>query len=313
MMSDFGGRSVVQRQLFDANQLHKLGVTLGRPIDPFGTTSAGIPDQPPIQGTPVPAGWHLVYFTPDGLETELGRDGTDTSWNAPGPFTRRMWAGGTMTWSKSGTLRVGQEIEERTKLLSATPKKSRSAGEMVLVDVEKEFWSPEGLALTDRRSWVFRPELDPSAALATTPVAEEALKGVDMHARSRWEDVQVPSGDTLSRELRWSATSLFRFSALTFNGHKIHLDENWARQVEGHPGLVVHGPLTLIGMLDFWRATISGGKTPGKCTYRAMSPIYAGETHKIRQIGSRAEGSHTITDLEVDKNGVVCTKATIED
>lgn len=89
-----------------------------------------------------------------------------------------------MTWpttseggGKAPLMRVGDEIEERTKLLNATPKKSRSAGEMVLVEVEKEFWGPQGLALVDNRSWIFRPEVDPTAKAADPPAASRTIKG----------------------------------------------------------------------------------------------------------------------------------------
>lgn len=82
-----------------------------------------------------------------------------------------------MTWASDVSLRVGDQVEERTRLLSATPKRSRSAGEMVLVEVEKEFWGSKGLALTDRRSWVFRPEIDPSAVREEPRVLEDSVRG----------------------------------------------------------------------------------------------------------------------------------------
>lgn len=74
-----------------------------------------------------------------------------------------------MSWPKGHGLRVGDEVEEHTKLLSATAKKSKSAGEMVLVEVEKEFRGPRGVGVVDRRSWIFRPEIDPTATTAYTP------------------------------------------------------------------------------------------------------------------------------------------------
>jgi hydroxyacyl-ACP dehydratase HTD2-like protein with hotdog domain len=164
LLETFSGRSIIRRQLIDANQLEKLVFTLNRP-------SLNV-----VQGTPVPPGYHLAYFTPNGTEAELGADGSDTTFNASAPFTRRMWAGGKMTWASDVSLRVGDEVEETTELLSATPKKSRSAGEMVLVEVEKKFWGPKGLALTDRRSWVFRPEIDPDVKEAPKSL-EDVVRG----------------------------------------------------------------------------------------------------------------------------------------
>lgn len=150
LMQTFSNRTITQRQLLDGNQLQKLSLTLGRrELYP----GLDISREPPPVGTPLPPGYHLVYFTPGGVETELGPDGTDRTFNSPAPYTRRMWAGGKMRWEggRKSQLRVGEVAEERTKLLSATPKRSRDGGEMVLVEVEKEFWGPDGLALVDQR------------------------------------------------------------------------------------------------------------------------------------------------------------------
>lgn len=172
LLETFAEKSVVRRQFIDGNQLQKLLLTLGQ----TSIQGADVSEVPPVAGTPVPQGYHLAYFTPNGTEKELGADGTDRTFNASPPFTRRMWAGGKMKWpaaSSGALLRVGDEVEERTRLVSATAKKSRSAGEMVLVEVEKEFWGPNGLALVDQRSWVFRPEIDPETAPpAPKPLAD---------------------------------------------------------------------------------------------------------------------------------------------
>ena len=190
MLDRFGDSVFTRKQLIDANQLQKLSLTLGRPTVPSASGSVDITDEAPPDGTPVPPGHHLVYFTPNGLEKELGADGTDRTFNAPSPFTRRMWAGGRMTWPKERELRVGDVAEERTKLLSATAKKSRSAGEMVLVEVEKEIHTSRGLALVDTRSWVFRPEIHQNEVSAT-PKAIEA----DVRAPSTMKDVKVSDGE----------------------------------------------------------------------------------------------------------------------
>lgn len=172
LLENFTEKSVVRRQFIDGNQLQKLLLTLGQ----TSIEGADVSEAAPVAGTPVPQGYHLAYFTPNGTEKELGADGTDRTFNASAPFTRRMWAGGKMKWpapSSGALLRVGDEVEERTRLVSAIAKKSRSAGEMVLVEVEKEFLGPNGLALVDRRSWVFRPEIDPETAPpAPKPLAD---------------------------------------------------------------------------------------------------------------------------------------------
>ncbi|XEV06965.1 hypothetical protein FSHL1_012252 [Fusarium sambucinum] len=284
LLETFSNKSITRRQLIDANQLQKLALTLNR----SSLNGQDVSEQPPIEGTPVPPGYHLVYFTPNGTEAELGNDGSDTTFNASAPFTRRMWAGGKMTWATDVSLRVGDQVEERTKLLSATPKKSRSVGEMVLVEVEKEFWGPKGLGLTDRRSWVFRPQIDLDAMQEAPKPLENIVRGP-----STIRDIDARSGGHPIRELRWSPVGLFRFSALTFNGHMIHYNQDWTRNVEGHPGEVVHGPLNLINLLDYWRDIHGNGEGPRGISYRALSPLYAGQTYNIR--------TETIQDTEDGK------------
>lgn len=111
--------------------------------------------RPPPNGTPLPPGYHLVYFTPGDVEADMGADGTDATFNAPAPFTRRMWAGGRMRWINAGgtggELRVGHEVLQKTWLVNAVPKRSRDGSEMVLVEVAKEIWAPGGLAIVDER------------------------------------------------------------------------------------------------------------------------------------------------------------------
>jgi hypothetical protein len=146
-------------QTLDANQLQLLTLTLNRPsLFPGSPSLSNAPNAPPPD-TPVPPGYHLVYFTPDFLEGELGADGTDASYNPESPFTRRMWAGGEVLWprgadGKPNSLRVGQEVRETTRVLSAEPKVVKKTGEdMIVVGVEKEFSNEHGVAIIDRR-WI---------------------------------------------------------------------------------------------------------------------------------------------------------------
>lgn len=112
--------------------------------------------------------------------------------------------------------------------------------------------------------------------------------------------------------MQWSPVGLFRFSALTFNGHKIHYNEDWTRDVEGHPGQVVHGPINLVSILDYWRDIHGSGSIPKEISYRALSPIYVGETYDIRtdQVQGLSDGKSY--DIVADKSGVLCMKASIK-
>ena len=148
LLASTEGHIATRRQLLDGNQLQKLSLTVGRPALHRGLD---VTENAPPGGTPLPPGYHLVYFTPDGVEDQLGRDGTDTVYNVQAPFTRRMWAGGRMRWVKGRDLRVGEVVEERTRIACAEPKVSRDGSEMVIVSVEKEFWGEDGLALVDQR------------------------------------------------------------------------------------------------------------------------------------------------------------------
>ncbi|KAL2813530.1 hypothetical protein BJX63DRAFT_393998 [Aspergillus granulosus] len=293
----------IRTQTLDPNQLRLLSLTLNRP--------SLFPSSPPLSstttdaratnateteipaGTPLPPGYHLAYFTPAFLETELGADGTDASYNPSHPFTRRMWAGGEVSWPRDASgglvnpLRVGQKVTETTRVLSAEPKIVRKTGEeMIVVGVEKEFANEAGVAVVDRRNWVFRKALPPPTPSTTATSTLPPPSPPTPHPASC---TTTSSGNTHTRTLTQTAVTLFRFSALTFNPHKIHYSLPWARDVEGHRDIVVHGPLNLISILDLWRdlrgangsdASLDG-LYPERISYRATSPLYAEDKYRI--------------------------------
>ncbi|KAL2848128.1 hypothetical protein BJY01DRAFT_160483 [Aspergillus pseudoustus] len=295
----------IRTQTLDPNQLSLLSLTLNRPSLfpsslPLSSTTTDAPatnvtDTEIAAGTPLPPGYHLVYFTPAFLETELGADGTDTSYNPSHPFTRRMWAGGEVSWPRDASggavnpLRVGQKVTETTRVLSAEPKIAKKTGEeMVVVGVEKEFANEGGVAVVDRRNWVFRKAL-PSPTSSTTASLSSTLPPPSPPTPLPASCTTTSSGNTHTRTLTQTPVTLFRFSALTFNPHKIHYSLPWARDVEGHRDVVVHGPLNLISILDLWRdlrrADGSDGSLdalyPERISYRATSPLYAGDEYRI--------------------------------
>ncbi|KAH7033590.1 uncharacterized protein B0I36DRAFT_383420 [Microdochium trichocladiopsis] len=362
LLAELGGKTITRKQYLDGNQVQRLSLTLGRRTlwpehhdeNPYPDDMTDL-DATPGPGIAIPQGYHLAYFTPDGLEDELGPDGTDRTFNAPAPFTRRMWAGGKMTWHDENgivsypgpmMLRVGEVAEERTRLVDAVAKKSRDGSEMVLVDVEKEFWGKKGLVLVDRRSWIFRPELEAASSTQETVTETHVVRGP-----STTRDVDVDGEDLPRRYHRWSPTALFRFSALTFNGHKIHYDQSWSKAIENHaPGVVVHGPLNLICMLnyfqdiiashskgvqDFSPSTFSGSRygyeratRVREIEYRALSPLYAGQEYSIRaakrEVKEEEEeakeecdpddedfGPGQVWDVFIEREGTLCMRGTI--
>jgi hydroxyacyl-ACP dehydratase HTD2-like protein with hotdog domain len=113
------------------------------------------------------------------------------------------------------------------------------------------------------RNWIFRPEITSPQTPASKPA-----------------EVSLPEGKH-TRDFTQTPVTLFRFSALTFNGHKIHYNREWCREIEGHRDLVVHGPLNLINMVNLWRDVQVRDVVPKKITYRATSPLYAGEKYRV--------------------------------
>ncbi|CAG8923568.1 unnamed protein product [Penicillium salamii] len=281
----------VRTQTIDANQLQLLTLTLDRPKLFPDTPSLSNGASTPQPATPVPPGYHLAYFTPAFLENELGADGTDASYNPETPFTRRMWAGGEVLWprgadGKPNLLRVGQQVQETTRVLSAEPKVVKKTGEdMIVVGVEKEFANEHGVSIVDRRNWVFRKALPIPSTSTPSPVLPPSTSHLATPNPTS-ADIST-EGNTHTRTLVQTPVTLFRFSALTFNPHKIHYSLPWARDVEGHRDVVVHGPLNLISILDLWRDTKGRNATdhsvvvPERISYRATSPLYAGDEYRI--------------------------------
>lgn len=316
------GQQFVRQQLLDANQLRLFSLTLDRPhLWPSSALlSKDLEEVEPRPGTPIPPAYHLIYFTPAQLPGILGLDGTDASFNPDAPFTRRMWAGGSCHWpgadpkmTSQALLRVGDVVTEVTRVLSCEPKVIKKTGEsMLVVGVEKEFRnSKDELCVLDRRNWVFRPALDPSKSAPLVPKPRS------------WSNAELEEAarGRIVREYTRSEATLFRFSALTFNAHRIHYDKPWATEVEGHRNAVVHGPMNLIAMLDLWRDEsvnqgVGTGRNdlvfPQKIEYRATSPVYAGEPYRVLMNDDAVDKKDA--DVQVVSNdGTVCMKGTVTD
>ena len=180
---------------------------------------------------------------------------------------------------------------------------------MLVVGVEKEFRDgKDNLCVLDRRNWVFREALDPSKLVP--PPVKPAL-------RSDSELAEMSKGK-ITHQYNRDVVQLFRFSALTFNGHRIHYDKPWATQVEGHRNVVVHGPMNLVSMLDIWRdeaAKRGAGSQPElivypkQIEYRATSPVYAGEGYRIQM--EYVEKGVSALDV-ISDDGTKCMRGTIE-
>src|SRR6185437_4594407 len=172
---------------------------------------------------------HWLFFLPAYRQSDAGPDGhaLKGGFLPPIELPRRMWAGSRLEFARP--LRVGSEVT-RTSTISDVAVKEGRSGRLVFVTVRHEVSDAGGLVLSDEHDIVYRGE----AALAAAPVA-------------------APAGEAWRREIRPDPVLLFRYSAVTFNSHRIHYDHPYATRVEGYPGLVVHGPLIATLLVDLFR------------------------------------------------------------
>jgi 3-methylfumaryl-CoA hydratase len=219
-------------------------------------------------GSLLPPAWHWLYFLPTALQSTLGADGHPIRGGFLPPVTlpRRMWAGSRLTFPAT----IGFDAPlERTSTIAAVDHKSGRSGELVLVTVRHEIRVHGVLAVTDEHDIVYRQAAQPGAPPA--PSAEpDAARAVDFR-----------------RTVTPDAVLLFRYSALTFNGHRIHYDRSYVTGVEGYPGLVVHGPLQATLLLDLLDRHLPDARV-ASFTFRARAPVF--DTAPFDVCGAR-EGS----------------------
>ena len=212
----------------------------------------------------VPQGLHWCLCVPDAATAQLGPDGhplrneSPDSFLPPVPLPRRMWASSRVEFF--APLHVGEAVTRTSRVLSVT-EKSGGSGELVFVDVAHETAGDAGLAVREVQSIVYR-----GPAASDTPLSPPEVTGEHFDA----------SGWNSHRLLVPSAPLLFRYSALTFNSHRIHYDLPYARNEERYRGLVVHGPLTATLLLDLARRKF-GDNALQSFQFRGLSPAICGE------------------------------------
>ena len=213
-------------------------------------------------GDALPPGWHILYFLPRFGPGELRPDGSPIGAGVvpPMPLPRRMFAGETLRFHRP--IRIGEPLTRETELADLSLK-TGGTGTLVFATVLSRILGPGGLAVEEERRSVFREEVK-AGQRNQAPRREEPP--VDLPWRRRVETDPV---------------LLFRFSALTFNSHRIHYDRAWAMDVEGYPGLVVHGPLTSTLLIDFARDH-NPGRTLRSYTTQARAPLFEGAPFELR-------------------------------
>ncbi|MBU0588842.1 MAG: MaoC family dehydratase N-terminal domain-containing protein [Gammaproteobacteria bacterium] len=221
-LTDWIGRTETVTDTVTATPYAALAATLDRP-----------PERPP-QGTPLPGLWHWLYFLPLHRQSLIGEDGHAQrgGFLPPVPLPRRMWAGSQLVFHSP--ISVGDQISRISTIEQVTEKSGRS-GKLTFVRVCHELRcnQQQDVALTEFHDIVYREAPKPNDPVPAPQAAP---------ATQTWQRKVVPD-DVL----------LFRYSALTFNGHRIHYDRKYVTETEGYPGLVVHGPLIATLLLDLLR------------------------------------------------------------
>jgi 3-methylfumaryl-CoA hydratase len=225
----------------------------------------GVPVPDLAGGAGLPLLWHWLYLLDRPAQADLGPDGHPVRGVLPvppAPGLRRMWAGGRVR--ASGVLRCGEPATKLTRVLSMTSKAGRT-GPLMFIVVGHQIVQRDQVVVDEEQDVVYRERTSAAGTAAPSDASEADI---------------VPAGDG-EWEIPVSPTLLFRFSALTYNAHRIHYDRDFARDVEGYPGLLTHGPLQALAMAEAARA--SGRARDGEAAasrgerffdYRLVSPLF---------------------------------------
>ena len=236
---------------------------------------------------------HWCLCLPDAPTAKLGADGhplredNPDSFMPPIPLPRRMWAASDVRFL--APIMADASIA-RTSTIAAIKEKTGGTGQLVFVEVEHETRADDVVAVQERQTIVFRA---PAAAVPPSP-APAAAGEPDL---SDW---------SWRRDVLPSETMLFRYSALTFNSHRIHYDLPYARDEEGYRGLVVHGPLTATLLLDLAQREL-GPNALASFTMRAQAPAFAGET--IHLVGRPAKDGWEMAAIGPDGRTIMAAEA----
>jgi 3-methylfumaryl-CoA hydratase len=272
------GRAQVMTDVLHAGPANFLRLALGRPDPEFRDGDALLP------------AWLGLYFLPKVASNALRPDGSphDTGVVPPMALPRRMFAGERVRYDAA--VRVGDSVRRETRLADISVKQG-GTGTFVFASVTSHVFGPNGLAIVEERRTVFREEVK-AGERNQAPRRDAAPTGLP------WRRVVTP--DPLL---------LFRFSALTFNSHRIHYDRTWAMDVEGYPGLVVHGPLTTTLLIDFVR-----DQNPGKrivaYTTQARAPLFDTAPFELR--GRPAANGRGSELWAVAPDGTIAMSAEVE-
>ncbi len=220
----------------------------------------------PKPGDAAPWTVHWCLAPPVYPMSALSADGHPTrgGFLPPVPLPRRMWAGGELEFLEP--LRVGDETTRTSRIADVTMK-TGSTGVLCFVSVEHLITTPRGMAIRERQDIVYRD-------MSTAQPSATAKSAPQPSARHRESHMADP-------------VLLFRYSALTFNGHRIRYDRDYVTKVEGYPGLIFHGPMQAAFLVEF-AAKLHGGAAPKQFSYRGVQPLFEGSEFSVNANESNA-------------------------
>ena len=275
-LSDWIGRSETVTDIATATPYAALSATLDWPAER------------PAAGTPLPSLWHWLYFLPLHRQSDIGPDGHAKrgGFMPPVPLPRRMWAGSDFVFHSP--LQVGDTLE-RTSTIAEVQEKTGRSGSLVFVKVRHELRcnGSHEVALTEHHNIVYRAAASPDD-VAPPPVL-------------------APTSAAWSRAIVPDDVLLFRYSALTFNGHRIHYDRQYVTTVEGYPGLVVHGPLIATLLMDLLRRQLPDAWVQ-QFEFKAVRPTF--DIHPFSVHGQPSADGKTIHLWGRDHEGYLTMDAT---
>ncbi len=267
------GRTLRRVDWVNANHLAAWNATLDRD-DPF-----------PAAGDPAPPGFHWALFPPLARQSELGPDGHARrgGFLPPVALPRRMWAGSRVRFLEP--LRVGEQVEQLSVVDRIEEKQGRG-GSLVFVTVRHTLSTTAGAAIEEEQDIVYREPPRPGTQAETA--GERAAPGA-------WNRRVVPD-----------EVLLFRYSALTFNGHRIHYDRRYVTTEEGYPGLVVHGPLIATLLLDLVRRNTQGAAVE-RFRFKGLRPTF--DTSPFTVDGEPGQDPRQVRLWSTDNQGRVGMEA----
>ncbi len=224
-------------------------------------------DLPDIMAAPsgrsLPPCWHWAFFNPLAVQSGLGPDGHPERGDFLPPVTlpRRMWAGSRLVWH--GDFEVGSRVDKRSTILNVQSKSGRG-GEMVFVTVGHAYEIDGQPILSEEHDIVYREDAGDAEREALARLAQRIHAGEHEFERSGARQRQVDAGPVM----------LFRYSAVTFNGHRIHYDRSYCEHIEHYPGLIVHGPLIATLLITWAGMTLYPQRRIREFAFRAQRPTF---------------------------------------